>query len=104
MVRRKGEMTSAQLDREFPHQIILPAACYSGTNYRFVHAFCGGLSLATRGHAVVKDGEWHHVFCLSKREDAEKLKQRFGGDWFNPETRGRGKSWHLLREPKKRVC
>ena len=46
MGRRKGEMSSAQIDRRFPHQVILLSAWYSGANYRRVHAFCVGLSLA----------------------------------------------------------
>jgi hypothetical protein len=61
--------------------------CYSGTNYRTIHAFCAGLSLAPRGHAVIKNDEWHHVFCFSLREDAEKLMARFGGEWFDLQTR-----------------
>src|SRR5262245_55481222 len=84
MSRHKGEITSAQIDREFPYQIILPSAWYSGANYRRVHAFCVGLSLAPRGHAIFNNDEWHYVFCFSKREDAEALMQRFGGEWFDP--------------------
>jgi hypothetical protein len=61
-----------------------------------------GLSLAPRGHAVVKNDEWHYVFCFSEREDAEALMRQFGGEWFDPATRGRGTRWHLLREPKRR--
>ena len=102
MVRRKGEITAAQIDRHYPHQVILPTNCYSGTNYRTIHAFCADLSLAPRGHAVVRNDEWHHVFCFSIREDAEKLKGRFGGEWFDPQTRGRGAKWQLLRDAKKR--
>src|SRR4029078_1513224 len=55
MVRRKGEISSAAIDRQYPYQVILPAHCYSGTNYRTIHAFCIGLSLAPRGHAVLKN-------------------------------------------------
>jgi hypothetical protein len=102
MVRRKGEMSSALIDREYPHQVIFPARCYSGTNCRTIHAFCVGLSLAPRGHAVIKNDERHHVFCFSLREDAEKLMGRFGGEWFDPQTRGRGAKWQLLRDARKR--
>ena len=102
MSRRKGEITPAGIDREFPHQILLPAASYSGANYRFVQAFCIGLSLAPRGHAIFKNDAWHYVFCFAKQADAEKLLERFGGEWFDPATRGRGRRWHLLRPPKKK--
>src|SRR5262245_52313986 len=102
MGRRKGELSSAAIDRRYPHQIILPAAWYSGSNYRRVHAFCIGLSLAPRGHAVLKNDEWHYVFCFARAEDAELLRGRFGGEWFDPATRGRGRRWQLLREVKRR--
>jgi hypothetical protein len=89
MVRREGEISSTAIDREYSHQVILPAHCYTGTDYGTVHAFCIGLSLAPRGYAVIKNDEWHHVFCFAVREDAEKLMARFGGEWFSPQTRGR---------------
>ena len=61
MVRRKGELASAALDRQYPHQVIVPWQVLRGGNYHFVHYFCDGLSVAPRGHAVVKDdttGTW----------------------------------------------
>jgi hypothetical protein len=103
MVRRKGEISSAAIDRQYPYQVILPARCYSGTNYRTIHAFCLGLSLAPRGHAVLKNDEWHHVFCFSVQEDAEKLMARFGGEWFDPQTRRCGRRWQLLKGARKRA-
>ena len=102
MVRRKGEISSATIDREYPYQVILPARCYSGPNYQTVKSFCAELrSLAPRGHAVVKNDEWHYVFCFSVEEEAEKLMARFGGEWFDPQTRGRGAKWQLLRDARK---
>ena len=102
MVRRKGEISSAIIDREYPYQVILPARCYSEPNYQTVASFCADLpSLAPRGHAVVKNDEWHYVFCFSLQEEAEKLMARFAGEWFDPQTRGRGARWHLLRAARK---
>lgn len=97
MGRRKGELSPARIDREFPHQIIVPCSLLSGGHYHFVRYFCDGLSAAPRGHSVVKDDEWHQIFCFRDRADAELFRQRFGGGWFDPATRGRGKSWHVLR-------
>jgi hypothetical protein len=102
MGRRKGELTSAGVDREYPHQVILPASFCASGNYEIVTSFCRDLSLAPRGHSVVKNDEWHHVFCFSVREDAEKMMARCGGEWFDLQTRGRGARWHLLRDARKR--
>lgn len=96
-------MSSAAIDRQYPHQVILPARCYTGTNYETVVVFCRDLSLAPRGHAVIKNDEWHHVFCFALREDAERLMARFGGEWFDPQKRGRGAKWQLLMDARKRV-
>ena len=83
MVRRKGEMSSAQLDREYPHQVLLRADHYTGSAYRTVQAFCIGLSLAPRGHSMFKDDAWHHVFCFSDPVDVKKFRARFGGEVFD---------------------
>ena len=73
-------MTDDEINRRFPYQIVLPAQWYSGANFRLVHAFCIGLSLAPRGHAVTQGNEWRYIFCFAKREDAESIRQRFGDD------------------------
>lgn len=77
-----SELSDDQIDRRFPHQVILDAAYYSAHNFRLVLAFCVGLSLAPRGHAVLLGHRWHFVFCFSKREDAENILTRFNGRWF----------------------
>ena len=93
-----SDLSDEDIDRRFPHQVILDAAHYSGHNFRLVLAFCVGLSLAPRGHVVLRANRWHFVFCFSKREDAEKILARFNGRWFKapslatsgelPQTRG----------------
>ena len=75
-------MDDAEIDRLFPHQVILPPACYAGTMFRTVHAFCLCLSLAERGHVVLRNDEWHYVFCFSEWDDADKLRARYGGQWI----------------------
>jgi hypothetical protein len=57
---------------------------------------------APRGYTVIKNDEWYHVFCLALREDAEKFMARFGGEWFDSQTWGRGAKWQLLRDARKR--
>ena len=77
-----SELSDEEIDRCFPHQVILDAAYYSAHNFRLVLAFCVGLSLAPRGHAVLRGNQWHFVFCFSKRADAETILTRFSGRWF----------------------
>ena len=74
-------MDDDEIDRMFPHQVVLPAAMYSGHNFRLAIAYSGP-SLAPRGHVTMRGGEWLYVFCYSNRNDAETLRAKFGGEWF----------------------
>jgi len=42
------------------------------------------------------------VFCFAEREHAERFKAEFGGEWFDPATRGRGSNWSKIKPPKQR--
>lgn len=92
-MRRKGELSPAAIDRGWPYQIVLPARFCEGGGYKEIHEFCKGMTLCSRGHAVYDNGEWFHVYCFAKEADANKFKQRFGGEKFNPNQRGRGSNW-----------
>lgn len=102
MGRRKGELSKARLDREWPHQVMLPANRCSGEWYPLMHAFCLHLSLAPRHHSLVRNDEWHLVFCFAVKEHAEIFRERFSGEHFDPATRGRGRDWarSRVRRPK----
>jgi hypothetical protein len=93
MIYRKGELSSAMIDRDWPHQVALLASVSEGSGYKIVHDFCQDLSLCPRGHAVNRDGLRYNVFCFAAAADAEKFMQRFGGEKFDPAKRGKGKNW-----------
>jgi hypothetical protein len=61
--------------------------------YKAIHDFCKDLSLRTRGHSVMYEGERFHVYCFAEAGDAEKFMQRFGGEKFDPRQRGKGSNW-----------
>ncbi|MBX9847085.1 MAG: hypothetical protein K2Z80_35285 [Xanthobacteraceae bacterium] len=93
-----SELSEEEIDRHFPHQVILDVAYYSAHNFRLVLAFCVGLSLAPRGHTLLRGNQWHFVFCFSKREDAEKILARFHGRWFKaPNVAPEGAKRSLFR-------
>ena len=93
MVYRKGELSTAMIDTNWPHQVALPENVSLNNGYKAVDAFCEELSLCPRGHRVVHAGQCFNVYCFSERGDAEKFLQRFGGEWFDPKQRGNGKNW-----------
>jgi hypothetical protein len=93
MVYRKGEQSSAMVDTGWPHQVAVPESVSLNNGYKAVDAFCKELSLCPRGHRIVHTGQCFNVYCFSERSDAEKFMQRFGGEWFDPKQRGKGKNW-----------
>jgi hypothetical protein len=100
MTRRKREMTSACLERTFPHQVAVRASNCGGKNTDVVREFCRNLSVAPRGHSVVKNEEWYKVFCFADPTHADMFLSRFEGEHFDPKLRGRGPSWMKWREEK----
>jgi hypothetical protein len=97
MTRRKGELSSRMIDREWPHQVALPADQVMGDKHRVTYEFCRDLSLCPRGHTVCRDNVTYHVFCFADATDADRFRERFGGEQFDPTQRGRGNQWHLWR-------
>ena len=102
MMRRKGELSPTRVDREWPHQIMLPADQVNGPHYDVIHSFCADLSFCPRGRSIVKDDTWHHVFCFREKTDAVQFHARFGGEWFEPSLRSKGSGWMKLKPPKQR--
>ena len=87
MVYRKGELSKGTIDRDWPHQVALPAHRCTGHNYVTMRLFCEGLSLCSRGHCFRRDGIDMNVFCFTERADAEQFQTRFGGEFINPKDR-----------------
>jgi hypothetical protein len=87
--RRAGELSKANIDRDWPHQIALPAARCSGANYVTLRLFCEheGLSLCDRGHSFYRDDTDMVVFCFAQRDHAEIFHDRFGGEFIDPKSR-----------------
>ena len=96
-MRRRGELSSAAIDRGWPHQVVLPARMCERGGYNEIHEFCRDLTPCTRGHALHHDGQWFHVYCFKESAHAQKFMERFGGEKFSPVERGRGVNWARWR-------
>ena len=95
MVYRKGELSKGTMDRQWPHQVALPASRCTGGNYVTMRLFCEGLSLCPR-----RDDADVLVFCFAERVHAEQFHQRFGGEFWIRRLGRSGRDQHAdAREP-----
>jgi len=87
VVYRKGELSKGTMDRQWPHQVALPAARCIGGNYVTIRLFCEGLSLSPRTHSFRRDDSDMLVFCFADRAHAAQFRERFGGVFLDPKSR-----------------
>lgn len=97
VTKRKGELTKAQIDRDYPHQVIILAREVSGPQGGVTAMFMANVNVAPRTHSVFKDDEWHTVYCFEDESHADQFIALFGGARFDPKTRGRGNCWAQTR-------
>ena len=85
MTVRKGELSKARIDREFPFQVAYhQPEMQSSELYIRAEAICKGLSCCLRGHTFVRDDQWWLVKCFAKEEDAEIFMAAIGGERYDP--------------------
>jgi hypothetical protein len=89
MVYRKGELTKARINRDWPHQLALPVDLATGKNYTILDRFCRGLSVCPRHQHYWRDGVEHIAYCFRERSDAEYVQVYFGGESVDPNDLGR---------------
>ncbi len=89
VVYRKGELSKAMMDRQWPHQVALPSYRCMGHAYLTLHFFCEGegLSLCSRRHSYRQNDVDMTVFCFAQRAHAEKFRDHFGGEFIDPKSR-----------------
>jgi hypothetical protein len=89
VIYRRGELSKGIIDRDWPHQVALPAHRCAGGSYVTIRLFCKGehLSPCDRGHSFYRDGTDFNVFCFAEGEHAEKFRARFGGEIIDPKNR-----------------
>jgi hypothetical protein len=97
MVYRKGELSKAMINREYPHQVALKAlgdrAQYLRHNWIEATIQEQGWRVSPRGFTLFYADAWWYVHCFAERDDAETFVGLFGGVWTDPSERRGGRNW-----------
>jgi hypothetical protein len=101
MVKRKGQLTPSQIDREYPAQAILTALDHSA-RWREIDAVKAERGGAPLGHSLVIDDVQHVVTCFRDEGAADEFVAIFGGKRFDPATRSRSSWAHLKADVARR--
>jgi hypothetical protein len=88
MVRRKGELSDAEIDRRWPHQVSIPNR-RTAAEYAAIVEFCEFMDMSPRTHTYVAGNEYHVVYCFADAAMAWIFAGRFGGTPIDPAQRPR---------------
>ena len=80
MTRARGQPSRRSIDRDYPHQVLVPAERAGGKNLDFVIVFHAQIDQLQRSRSIFKDDHWCDIFCFAKRSDASAFQALFGGD------------------------
>ncbi|TKT79027.1 hypothetical protein [Aquamicrobium sp. LC103] len=96
MSKRKGELSTARIDREWPHQVAILDDLCCRENYWILDAFCRARSASPRARSVIAiwpDGKLatFRIYCFQERVHAQEFIKAFGGEPFDPSDRAKGR-------------
>lgn len=84
-MRRRGELSPARMDREWPHQVAVRRI--PGQNLGHINA-CGPLSsLCWRRHSVNDGQHSYEILCFSDPAQAQQFCEAVRGERFDPRDR-----------------
>jgi hypothetical protein len=79
MTRARGQPSRTLLNREYPHQVLVPSWNVRGKMFEKVDAFHVQIGAPLKKRSTLKNDSWHELYCFARRHDADSFQQLFGG-------------------------
>jgi len=80
MTRARVQPSRRLVDREYPHQVTVPAESVGGKNFDSVIVFHAQISQPQRSRSVFRDDRWFAVYCFADPQHARSFQALFGGE------------------------
>ena len=92
MSQRRGELTAARINRDWPHQVALPAHAVNGDGLPEILAFSADLTMCPRWHSFRRDDADYVVFCFAHEPHAVAFCEHFKGECIEQKDQPRRRS------------
>jgi hypothetical protein len=80
MTRARGQPSRRMVDREYPHQVTVPAESVGGKNLDHVILFHAQIGQPQRSRSVFRGDRWFEVYCFADPQHARSFQALFGGE------------------------
>jgi hypothetical protein len=68
------------LNRDYPHQVLVPSESVGGKMLDEVFAFHTRLGLPTKTRSIRKDRRWYSLYCFADQQHAVSFQLTCGGE------------------------
>src|SRR5215510_9937129 len=79
MTRARGQPSRTSINREYPHQVLVPAWNVRGKIIDKVIAFHADIGARMTTRSQYKNDSWHVLYCFADRRHADSFQRLFGG-------------------------
>jgi hypothetical protein len=80
MTRARGQPSRRSIDRDYPHQVVVPAESVGGKNLPFVAVFHAQIGAPQRTRSLFKDDRWCEIYCFAEAQHARSFQAIFSGE------------------------
>lgn len=80
MTRARGQPSRTSIDREYPHQVTVPAGDVGGKNFDLIIVFHAQIGVPQRSRSIFKDDRWYDIYCFADPQHAVSFQAIFGGE------------------------